>query len=48
MRQVLHVHGRLRAGAVMERETDFIVWLALTVVAFAVIGTLLAMWIGDM
>ena len=30
----------------MERKTDFIVWLALTVVAFAVVGTLLAMWIG--
>lgn len=32
----------------MERKTDFIVWLALMTVALAVVGTLLAMWIGGM
>jgi len=32
----------------MERKTDFIVWLALATAAFAVVGTLLAMWIGGM
>jgi hypothetical protein len=32
----------------MERKTEFIVWLALTTVAFAVVGMLLAMWIGGM
>ena len=32
----------------MNDADNFIAWLALTTVAFAVVGTLLAMWIGGM
>lgn len=32
----------------MNDADNFIAWLALTVVAFAVVGTLLTMWIGGM
>jgi hypothetical protein len=45
VRPVLHVHGRVRAGAVMNDTDDFIVWFAATFLAFIVFAVILTLFI---